>query len=63
MRVVYPSHYFHQELARAKYADMLREARMIKIEAALKADLDAPPGRLRRILIRRRPSFVPRPAA
>jgi len=32
---------------------MLREARMIKVEAALEADVDAPVGRLRRVLARR----------
>jgi len=58
---MYPGHHFHQELARARYADMLREARAIKIEAALKADL-APSGRLRRSFARR-PRFVPRPVA
>ena len=50
---MYPTHHFHQELARARYADMLREARMIKVEAALEADVDAPVGRLRRVLARR----------
>lgn len=51
---MYPTHHFHQELARARYADMLREARLIKVEAALEADVDAPVGRLRRLVARRR---------
>jgi hypothetical protein len=50
---VFPTHHFHQELARARYADMLREARKMKVEAALEADVDAPVGRLRRVLARR----------
>ena len=37
---MYPTHHFRQELARARYADMLREARITKIDAALEAGLD-----------------------
>jgi hypothetical protein len=51
---VFPIHHFHQKLARARYADMLREARKMKVEAALEADVDAPVGRLRRLVARRR---------
>ena len=50
---MYPTHHFHQELARARYADMLREARMTKIEAALEAELDRPVARVRSLLARR----------
>jgi hypothetical protein len=39
---MYPTHHFRQELARARYADMLREARMTKIDAALEAELEQP---------------------
>jgi hypothetical protein len=52
---MYPIHQFHQELARARYADMLREARMTKVEAALEAELEKPEpfARLRRSLAHR----------
>ena len=62
---MYPTHHFHQEVARARYADMLREARMTRIEPALEADLDAPSGRLRWMLSHRPRLAVrrePRPA-
>ncbi|HEX6700265.1 MAG TPA: hypothetical protein VF101_05985 [Gaiellaceae bacterium] len=36
---MYPTHHFHQEFARARYADMLREARMTNVEPTLEAEL------------------------
>ena len=59
---MYPTHHFRQELARARYADMLREARITKIDVALEAELEPPFGRVRRLLARR-PALVARPAA
>jgi len=50
---MYPTHHFHQELARARYADMLREARMTKIDAALEAELEKPFARVRSRLAQR----------
>ena len=44
---MYPTHHFHQELARARYADMLREARMTNIEPPLEAELETPFARVR----------------
>jgi len=47
---MYPTHHFHQELARARYADMLREARMTNVDAVLERELETPPSRVRSVL-------------
>jgi hypothetical protein len=50
---MYPTHHFHQELARARYADMLREARMTKIDVVLEGELEKPFARVRSLVAHR----------
>jgi hypothetical protein len=60
---MYPTHHFRQEYERARYADMLREARRLKVEDTLEAEVSASPGLLRRLAARRRRFLpLPRPA-
>jgi hypothetical protein len=60
---MYPTHHYRQEYARQQYADMLREARMTKLDQILESELEPPFTWLRRLLSRRRPVVKARPQA